>query len=848
MNKYVTLDWRSACRPLMARPAMLPLLVTLLFATGCSIDDPFVRSSLDKAPREKNTAVTEFSAEALEAQKPRATSFYQTPKAPANARNVAGKPPASQIANKDETGESVASLQLENMPLPQFVTAVFGGILKLNVSMDPAVAQRTDMVSLRSGKPQTEAQIFAAARAVLRSYGLAVNEFNGLVRITPESGQSGYLPEIRRGRAAPDVPEGLRPVFYLAELQHTNVAQASTWLRTLFQGRVTVTDDPSRNALMLNGQTDAVNAALEALQLLDQPMMRGKMSARIVPVFWSADEMAKRLVEMLGAEGYAASQNAMAQSPILVLPIAALNSVIVFAGSQEVLNHTLQWAQELDQTSPSRQGGGYITYHVRNTDAADLASTLKEVMGESVTKAAPVATPSAAGASGSAAPAPAAVSASGSKVVVNKQANSIIIKTTPTEYQQWYALLQELDRPARTALIMATVAEVSIDKTDNLGFNWVLKQFTAGGFQVDAGTVGKVAAGSAASGMHIALARGGDPRALLTAISSNNRTKILANPSIMTRNGETATIQVGDEVPIVTSQTSSATASSATSTGVVQMQTVQYRSTGTILRVKPVIHSGGRVEIDVSQEVSAVKDTATGAAVSSPTVSTRKIDTKLTVSEGNTILLGGLISSTTGKNISGIPLLKDIPYVGSLFRTEDKNTDNRTELIVMLTPYIVEDDFDARAVTDAFRNQFAWAREMTLPSAAAGKALPAPTADGGAAVDLPAEQKAPSVPATDAPKASPVPEPPRRSKPYVLPEVDQTATVPAPTVAPAQQSAGGPSAELSPQNPAVVAPVVDSPSVPGVQQNAGSAQPVTDEALKRELLKTIQDAAGGANN
>ena len=817
-----------------------------------------MRTSLEVEPRVRVEGAGEFKVDPNDAQKQKGTAYYQTPKPPARTREVAGTPPPPAYAGSGS--DATVTINLESMPLPQFVTAIFNGILKLNVSIDPQIAQRTDMVSLRSGKSQNEEQIFVAAQAVLRSYGVNVREFNGLVRVTPDGAKTGVLPEILRGRALPEVPEGLRPIFYLAELENTTAAQAVNWMRTLFPGRITATEDNARNSIMLSGETDAVKAALEALQMLDQPLMRGRSSARIVPTFWSAEEMAKRLVDLLLAEGYAASQAAVTSSPILVLPIAPVNSVIVFAANPDLLNHALRWARELDQSPPGR-GGGYITYHVRNTDAAELAMTLKEVMGEAVS-AAPVATPTSAADTGSATTSQTTSSAAvrssaGSKVVVNKQANSLIIKTTPAEYQQWYGLLKELDRPSRTALVMATVAEVYLDESESYGFSWMLKQFQAGGHLINTGvssspgTTADVAEGT----FRFAVANSsGDPRALITALASTNRSRVLANPSVMARNGETATIQVGQEVPITTSTVTTAATST---TGTVTQNSVQYRSTGVILKVKPVIHAGGRIEIDVSQEVSSAA-TNTTSGISSPVISTRKIDTKLSVSEGNTILLGGLIRSDATKNIGGIPYLKDVPYVGALFRTSHEEAEKRTELIVMLTPYVVEDDFDARSVTEAFRNQLAWAGEAPplklLPReearGAEGADVPSPSvreggvdaaegSSGGAAI--PGERApAPGGAVPDGGAAGSTEGSGFRSAPYALPEKDPEPAPKAASVAPIQQTPPPIRKQELPVNVNEKNGVIDSASVQDLPKQAGEARPVTDDALKRELLEAIQ--------
>jgi general secretion pathway protein D len=698
------------------------------------------------------------------------------------------------------------------MPMPQFINAIFGAILERNVSIDPAIMQRTDMVTFRTGKPQSASQIFVAAKALLRSYGIAVNDYSGTVRIVPENSQTGTLPEIRRGRALPEVPASLRPIFFLAELEHTNIAQVSNWLRTLFQSRLTVQEDQQRNALLLSGQSDTVSAAMEVIQMLDQPLMRGRLSARIVPVFWSADEMAKRIVEMLQAQGYAAASNAGANTPILVLPVGPVNSIIVFAGNETILNHVLRWAQDLDQ-SPQGRAGNFINYHVRNTDADDLARTLAEVMGMSQ--------------QGNSGNPQAAARPNSSRVVVNRAANILIIQTTPAEFQQWYGLLQELDRPSRSALITATVAEVRLTDDEQFGFQWMLAQFVSKGYNVNVGTSGGVSNVAKDGVFRVGVATlAGDPRGLLTALASSNKIRILSNPSIMARNGQDASIQVGQEVPILTSQVSNANTGSGTGQGI--LQTIQYRNTGVILRVRPVIHAGGRIDLDVSQEVSAAQKNETGVD-SSPIILTRRVETKLSVSDGNTLLLGGLMQEQQTAGNAGIPRLKDIPYVGNLFRTSISDTKERTELVILLTPYIIEDDFDAQSITEAFRNQFAWAGKSVQPAL---KNTPPHQLDAQQDALAPPEVKNSPKPSQTAPALT------YHSERYLLPTRPISAGISNQNVASTQHPTDAPVITQT--------PLMEATPPLGLGQNIAKSplpppntKPLQDEILKQELLQLI---------
>ncbi len=787
------------------------LVVIAVLLAGCSMVGPIdttlgVNKPLVKPARDASQITDALAVDKGTSSEPTAqsTQFFKTPVTPSGAVAPVVLPGAP-VQPPNANDETISAVTLDGIPLPQFITTIYGTVLKRNVSVDPAILSRTDLVSLRTGKPQTAAQLSAAAQTVLKSYAVSINEFEGLVRAVPSAGVGGASAEILRGRAQPDVPGTLRPIFYLMELDNTSQANAVTWVRTLFQGRVTVTEDPPRNAIMLSGQSDSVMAAVDAIHTLDRPGMRGRFSARITPVFWSATDLANRLVDVLGAQGYSASTNALAPSPILLLPVAPINSVVVFTVSEESLNHTLRWARELDQTIPSRSGGRYITYYVRNTDAGEVAKTLQEVLGGGSGSSA--AAPLVAGA------APVARTVGSSRVVVNAAANSIIIQSSPAEYQQIYGLLEELDRPARSALIMATVAEVTLSDEEQFGFNWLLSQFNSGGYIVNGGMGSKPTGGVAsASGIALNIASvAGDPRALLTALATSSRVRVLSNPSIVAISGQQASIQVGEDVPILTSQISNS--STGTSTGQGVLQTVQYRNVGVILKVKPIIRAGGRVDLEIGQEVSGVSSAATGLG-NSPVVNTRRVDTRLSTLDGNTMLIGGLIREQRDGSNAGIPYLKDIPLVGGLFRTSGGSKSTRTELVLLITPHVIEDDFDSRALTDAFRGQFAWGGDLSVSSKNAAKI----------ATVLP---EAAAVPRS----VDPV------SKFYNVPAAIAETGM---TKAPVSSVSKGVVISDKSVTPAGPSSVQVAPTAVKSDATVGQGKPVTDEKLRQELMDAIR--------
>lgn len=689
----------------------------------------------------------------------RQTSIEKLPATPTPTRTSTIK--AASITPATEEKANI-TLMFDQLPLPNFIHAVYGVLLKKNYQVDPAIAAKKDLVTIRAAQPQTPSQIDAAARMLLKSYGIAVLDLGGgFYRIMPDSAQTGFLPEIKRGRAMPEVPLPMRPVFQMVELTSVRPGDVGNWLRTMFGQRVTVQEDLPRNAIMLSGQSDAITAALEAIQVLDQPNMKGRQSIRLTPAFWSADEFVKRLAEVLQVEGYNAGIGAAgAQFPIAFIPISAINTVLVFAADTTVLNHVIEWAKSLDR--PNRgNSGGYFTYNARFTDAKLLAQTMENILSGQQQLATAAASGSASSSSSGSTAQAASTRPKSTRVVVNAATNTLIFQGGADEYTQILGLLQELDRPAKSALIEVTVAEVTLDDSTQLGVEWAFKManlnLNGKGKTVQGGTLGGLGIGS--SGLTItALDSVGDTNLIINALASNNRASVLSSPRIMARNGEFASIQVGQEVPVLTS-------SQSTTTGGV-LQTVQYRSTGVILKVKPVIHSGDRIELEVYQEVSSAASTSTGVTTS-PTISQRKVETRLTLRDGSTILLGGLIGGSTSAGDSGIPLLKDIPLLGQFFRT---NSDGRkkTELLILITPYVINDDTEAEAITSAFRNQVGnWAHDLgtanqTVRTKAAATSVPATAATRDLLPTTPPVENAPPAPP---PETSPPADTPSAIKP-----------------------------------------------------------------------------------
>jgi general secretion pathway protein D len=186
--------------------------------------------------------------------------------------------------------------------------------------------------------------------------------------------------------------------------------------------------------------------------------------------------------------------------------------------------------------------------------------------------------------------------------------------------------------------------------------------------------------------------KGSDLRAQFNAFASNSKVNILSRPRLVARSGSEAQIQVGTDVPIVTTQAAAPVQTGGTSE---ILQSIQYRQTGVILKVKPIVYGDNRIDLQISQEVSSQQNNPNGA-IASPIILNREVTTQLSLQEGATAVLGGLIENNYTKGNSGIPLLKDIPVLGTAFRV-DSVTGTKTELVVLVTPYVLRDSEEMSA-------------------------------------------------------------------------------------------------------------------------------------------------------
>ena len=242
----------------------------------------------------------------------------------------------------------------------------------------------------------------------------------------------------------------------------------------------------------------------------------------------------------------------------------------------------------------------------------------------------------------------------------------------------------------------ATIVEVSLTDELSYGLQWFFKN----SFDDKSGA-GRLSPLTVDPSFSYTVSAGaGDVRAVLAMLAADSRLDVISSPSLLVLDNRTATIKVGDQVPIRTSETTSL---STSGNDPLVTSTIQYRDTGVLLEVTPRVNQGGMVSLEITQDVNDVDQTTT-SEIDSPTIIQRRITTNVAVQSGETIVLGGLIRENKSESRSGVPGLRNVPGIGRLFGSEVIN-ETRTELLVLITPTAVATLADAREATRELKSK-----------------------------------------------------------------------------------------------------------------------------------------------
>jgi general secretion pathway protein D len=289
------------------------------------------------------------------------------------------------------------------------------------------------------------------------------------------------------------------------------------------------------------------------------------------------------------------------------------------------------------------------------------------------------------------------------RVTADERNNKLLIKASERNYKKILHILQRVDQPPMQVLINATLAEVTLNSNLAYGVQFYLQKNHGKAGAIGFSTADALAISPVTPGLNLIAGNvGSDPRVILDALAQETAVRVVSSPSVVVLHNQPATLEVGDEVPIITRE-----AQSVINPDSPTVNEIEFKNTGVILNVTPRINSNGLVTMEIQQEVSAVVnpagDTSSTSSTLTPTISQRRVTSTIAVQSGQMVVLGGLIREEVDRSKSSIPVLNKIPYLGDILGGNTNNSKVRTELIVFIRPTVIRDPEDASNAAEALR-------------------------------------------------------------------------------------------------------------------------------------------------
>lgn len=550
------------------------------------------------------------------------------------------------------------TLNLVGVPLEQAAKAVLGDALQKNYTIKPGV---TGEVTLQTTRALTERALLETFQTVLEVNGATLQFGNDLITIAPREGAAQRVGLIGQ-------QQGIGSRVVAVPLEYIGTAEMVRLLEPIAGQTISLQAIPKRNIILISGAKDEINAVIEAVNLFDVDVLKGKS----VGLYKLKAAEPEAVVEELNLI-FETEEGGSLQNVVSFVPSKRLSAIIVVTTRSKYLAKAERWIRDLDRTAGGNKRRP-VVYQLQHRAAEELETILTEVQQDIADSEGP--------------------SEGAPKIVADNAKNALVVWGNDVEQESFSRLIQTLDTVPVQVLLEATIAEVSLNDELNFGLRWFFERGDFRGTFSDASNGG---VGSTFPGLSFVF-QGNSAGVALNALASVTDVQVVSSPSLLVLDNQEARLQIGDEVPIATQQVRDTANPNAP-----VVNTISFRDTGIILSVKPRVSRSGQVVLEIEQEVSSVSNTTT-SGIDSPTISQRKIKTNVVVTDGNTIALGGLIEESKNRTNSKVPGAGDVPVLGALFRSR-KDVAAKTELLVLITPRVIRDGQEARAIANELRQQ-----------------------------------------------------------------------------------------------------------------------------------------------
>lgn len=611
-------------------------------------------------------------------------------------------------------------MNFDNIEIPDFIEAMMSGVFKLNYYMSDAVKGLKKKFSIKMTEDLKQENVFKLFKSILDLHNVAVTLRQNTYVFDLRKGTTLTLQgPIVYGRSVPsdlNASAGDEVVFMVP---FYNISPDA--LKGILASRLPASTDiqviKNLNLMLISGVLQDIRYSLSFIDLLDRAQFKEKSILMVSPKYWDIYDFGEKLKQLLEADGIDLKQVEESRS-LLLIPLEKLNSLLVITSVSQWAERVLYWLKTLDVPEAAGESRNVYAYKLKNVEVDSVFQVIKEFAKEGLgttRKSAPAALSSSKAAK---------TKDTAQKINENisvipvKETNTLVIVASPVEYREMRDIIQKIDVPRNQVFVEVIIGEVTLDTDTQLGLEfWIDKYLyrtsfgTKGGLGVFKGynSDGSNVIPTGSNAFLRGTLPGTDFEILLNALVTDSKINIISTPKLTVAENAEAEITVGADVPVISSESSGYNQFGGTQTGdqttgaqnYFPYRSIQYISTGIILKVKAAILSDNKIGLEISQEISEAQENKL-TDISSPEILKRTIKTSMIVKEGEIAFIGGLIQEKKSSSKSGIPVLSKIPLLGSLFRKSSNRT-RKTELVVFINSKTIRKSSEMKEIVDGIK-------------------------------------------------------------------------------------------------------------------------------------------------
>lgn len=699
-----TTTWNAAARTRLT--SALALLAgsaaALVAAGGCASHTPKAEPQMvERAPIAKSPPV-QWDSRTRPVSQPMVYPMSNASAGPTLVakQRLSAPPPVEGVASsgliQPQGGELIhVQYHANKQDITEVLQAILGDLLQRDYVLDAAIQ---GLITLDIDEEMTRADLMDFVGGLSTVFGWSMETRGSTLFIKPgvkgPRAPDGPILSAKPALASEAPAVRVRRLRYLTGDQVVAVLKEfmSESAKAVTIGRTVVMADTVRQISRLS----------DLLTALDSPSFEGVE----IWTYRLANRKPEEAAQLLQSIAASSAINSGPDPTAAFIPLPGADRLMVVAKDPTVQPMIAELIQQVD-TPPDRERRHRYRYSIQHYPPVALIKLLRDFFGDRVEQ-----TPSEAG-------------EPRIRIASDPAGDMLLIYATPSDYGELLATLAQVDQPPQQVQIQSIIAEVSLLNRLQYGVEYFLNLENSLGELALTGSVPIVGTPTGS-----ALFVGGSGFAIIQALDRESETQILSQPKLFLEDRAQSSIQVGGEVPVIKATEGSDTQQSGT-TGI--REEIEYRKTGVILTIQAEINESGLVRMNVTQEVT---DAIPTSVPNQPEFTTRRIETSVVVPHGQTVLLGGIITDDKRSAVNRIPIIGRIPILGEAFKNSDDNQ-RRIELILAITPTIVNDPRGARPLTSEFLQAAFGVRSLLnqyiddLPRGSMYEAAPAPGPEVG---------------------------------------------------------------------------------------------------------------------